>query len=307
MKKQYLKPTNLYQEASRRLNELRLIHHELKKRLNIYPEGKIHVVKNRLRIQYYLRKDPKEKSGVYLSKKEEEKIKTFLQKKYDEDAIKQVNLEIKILENILKKNNSNIEKLRKSYSDYPQEVKKHIIPIDVSDEDYVKEWLSIPYIHKPIPEEVPVYLTDNGERVRSKSELNIANMLYKMNVPYKYECPLTFSNGRTIHPDFTLLDIRNRREIYWEHRGMMDDRNYLKHTVQRVKDYRKEGIHVGENLLITEETSSIPLGTDEIESVIQHLLSSSEFDVFSQNVLGFMNSSGKPKNTIIDAEYRRKS
>lgn len=119
---------------------------------------------------------------------------------------------------------------------------------------------------------MPVYLTDNGEYVRSKSELNIANLLYKMNVPYKYECPLTFSNGKIIYPDFTLLDIRNRREVYWEHRGMMDDRNYLKHTVQRGKDYRKEGIYIGDHLLITEETSVLPLGTDEILSVIQHFL-----------------------------------
>lgn len=71
---------------------------------------------------------------------------------------------------------------------------------------------------------------------------------------------------------FTLLDIRKRREVYWEHRGMMDDRNYLKHAVQRVKDYRKEGIYVGDNLLITEETSVLPLGTDEILSVIQYFL-----------------------------------
>lgn len=200
MKEQYLKPTNLYQEAIRRFKELRSIQNKLKNRLNTYPEGKIHIVKSQSRIQYYLRTDPKDKSGVYLSKKEEEKIKTFLQKKYDEDVIKQVNLEVKILENILKKTNSNIDKLRKNYSDYPQEVKKHIRPIDILDEDYVKEWLSIPFVHKSIPEEIPVYLTDHGERVRSKSELNIANMLYKMNVPYKYECPLTFSNGRIIHP-----------------------------------------------------------------------------------------------------------
>ena len=53
---------------------------------------------------------------------------------------------------------------------------------------------------------------------------------------------------------------------------MMDDRGYLKHTVQRIKDYRKDGIHVGDNLIITEETASGPLGTDEIISVIKHFL-----------------------------------
>ena len=117
---------------------------------------------------------------------------------------------------------------------------------------------------------MPVYLTDRGERVRSKSELNIANMLNKMNVPYKYECPIRLSNGKIIHPDFTVLDVKKRREIYWEHRGMMDDRMYLKHAIERVKEYGKSGIYVGDNLLLTEETSTLPLGTNEIERLIRH-------------------------------------
>lgn len=267
MNRQYLSPTNLYQEAKRRLEELYLIQSKLEKRLKTYPDGKIHIVKNRNRVQYYLRMDSKDKSGVYLPKKEEKKIRTFLQKKYDEATIKQINSEIKNLEHLLKRVNSDI---RKNYSDYPQEIKQHINPVDVSDEDYVKEWLAIPYDRKSISEDMPVYLTDNGERVRSKSELNIANMLYKQGIPYKYECPLRLSNGKIIHPDFTVLDVRRRKEIYWEHRGMMDDRIYLKHAVERVKAYGKSGIYAGDNLLLTEETSTMPLGTNEIERVIRH-------------------------------------
>lgn len=120
--------------------------------------------------------------------------------------------EIKNLETFLEKFNSNIQEI---YSDYPTEIKKYIIPIDVSDEDYIKEWLAIPYERKMIPEDLPVYLTDNGERVRSKSELNIANMLYKMEIPYKYECPLTLSNGRTIYPDFNNYPTRNILGTSW--------------------------------------------------------------------------------------------
>jgi len=54
--------------------------------------------------------------------------------------------------------------------------------LDSGNEDYIREWLSIPYDRKIIPEDVPVYLTDKGERVRSKSELNIADTLYKMEI-----------------------------------------------------------------------------------------------------------------------------
>ena len=268
----YLEPTNLYEEAQRRLNELVFVRKTLESRLRTYPAGKIHITRKGTGIQYYLRKNSKDKTGTYLSKKDERNIKIFLQKKYDETAIKQVNAEISSLEHFLKYSKSNSEKLQNLYSEYPLEIRKYINPIDSSDEEYINQWLSVPYVHKAISEELPVFLTSHEERVRSKSELNIANLLCKMNVPYKYECPLTLSDGRIIYPDFTLLDIRNRREVYWEHRGMMDDRGYLKHTVQRIKDYRKDGIYVGDNLIITEETASVPLGTDEIISVIKRFL-----------------------------------
>ena len=45
MKTTYLTPTNLYQEAQRRLEELYSARQALEKRLKSYPEGKIRVVK----------------------------------------------------------------------------------------------------------------------------------------------------------------------------------------------------------------------------------------------------------------------
>ena len=83
----------------------------------------------------------------------------------------------------------------------------------MSDEDYIEQWLSQSYERKTISEDLPIYITEKGERVRSKSEINIANTLFKMNVPYKYECPLELANGIIIHPDFTLLDIDSRQAI----------------------------------------------------------------------------------------------
>ena len=94
-------------------------------------------------------------------------------------------------------------------------------------------------------------------------------MLESKGIPYKYECPLVLQNGIVIYPDFTLLDIRNRQEIYWEHRGMMDDKEYARNSVQRIKTLMRNGICIGKNLIITEETLTYPLGTDEIKTIIQ--------------------------------------
>ena len=97
-------------------------------------------------------------------------------------------------------------------------------------------------------------------------------MLDQYGVPYKYECPITLKNGKTVYPDFTVLNVRKRKILYWEHRGMMDDRDYARQAVFKAKHLRKNGIVLNDNLIITEETSTDPLGTDEIESVIKQFM-----------------------------------
>ena len=144
----------------------------------------------------------------------------------------------------------------------------------MSDEDYAAQWLSESYEGKDIPDYVPVYETKRGERVRSKSELTIANMLADRGIPYKYERPLTLMGGVVVYPDFTLLDVKRRRDIYWEHRGMMDDRDYARQAVFKMKSLMKSGILLGDNLIITEETTANPLGTNEIDAVIDQYFGS---------------------------------
>ena len=53
---------------------------------------------------------------------------------------------------------------------------------------------------------------------------------------------------------------------------MMDGQEYANHSVQRMREYQQAGIYLGEGLIITEETSSVPLDTGEIDRVIQHYI-----------------------------------
>ena len=267
--KKYLQPTSLYEEAARRCNEITEYCKIIEDRLGKYPKGKIHTVNKKGNVQYYLRNEENDKSEKYLSKRNQQIIKEYIQKRYDEKEYMLLKKEQKSLDKLLKNSANTIGKIRALYSENPLEVKNHINPVDISDEDYIQEWESKSYQGKEISTDCPVFITNKGEHVRSKSELNIANMLEKLNIPYKYECPLTLSDNRVIYPDFTVLNIKKRKIVYWEHRGMMDDREYAKHAVQRVKQLSKEGIVIGDNLVITEETQTCPLGTDEIEAVIK--------------------------------------
>lgn len=265
-----IKQSFLYEETRRRLKELKEIRAVTELKLKNAPEGIIHVISSSRKNQYYVRQNAKDKSGTYISRKQTTKIKKLLQKQYDEQILKALNNEITILERLINSRYADTKIIQQIYSNKPEEIKKYITPIDYSEVDYINAWKNEAYAGKEVSDNVPMYVTDNGERVRSKSELNIANMLYKFGVAYKYECPLKLNNGRVIYPDFTVLDVKNRKEVYWEHRGMMDDREYSRHTVKRIKEYNENGYFLGDNLIITEELSSEPLGTSDIKRVIQH-------------------------------------
>lgn len=264
--------TDLYDEAKKRYAELIATKGAIEELLANAPPGKIHVVKSDKRVQFYLREDCSDKSGKYISKTNENLIRTYLQKAYYEKALKSLCYEILHLEKFLTHTKNICDKIQKLYSDNPIEVRQYINPIDISDADYIKIWKNVTYIGKEVNAQLSYFKTENNELVRSKSELNIANMLCKYGIPYKYECPLRLNNGKVIYPDFTVLDIKARKEIYWEHRGMMDDRHYATDSVMRIKLMMKNNIYLGDNLIITEETSMNPLGTDEIEIIIKRFL-----------------------------------
>ena len=60
-------------------------------------------------------------------------------------------------------------------------------------------------------------------------------------------------------PDFTVLNIRKRKELYLEHFGMMDNPAYAEKAINKIQMYEQNGIYVGEKLMLTYETSKNPI------------------------------------------------
>lgn len=114
-------------------------------------------------------------------------------------------------------------------------------------------------------------LTDREERVRSKSELIIANALNSQNIPYRYEQKLTIK-GRDIYPDFNILNVRKQKEIIWEHFGLMDDPEYVAKTVRKISEYSANGFQIGDNLIVTFENNHTPLNTIQVNYYIKNFL-----------------------------------
>ncbi len=244
-------------------------------RLNSAPPGDIHMKSCNGSLQYYLRRNASARTGDYISKKDEKMIRLYLQKKYDSAIVRLLSEDLHKMEKGLGFASVFFERITSLYTSFPLEAQKFITPFVCPDEEYVKMWLAEQYEGLPFKEDDPIYYTDREdrkERVRSKSELNIANTLLRRGIPYRYEYPTLLKNGQTVYPDFMLLLVSLRKIYYWEHRGMMDNLDYVDGTVKKIKRYNRSGIIVGKNLIITEETGDYPLGTDEIENIIDSIL-----------------------------------
>lgn len=158
------------------------------------------------------------------------------------------------------------------YEKLHKERQKLVEPIILPDNEFLKQWENYKYKGKGFDENTPELYTDKNERVRSKSEVIIADSLYKANIPYRYECPLEINNSFVIYPDFTILNIKTRENIYWEHLGMMDDVGYAENAIQKINTYMQQGIYLGKNLLLTFETRNNPINHRTIDIVIDKYL-----------------------------------
>ena len=80
-----------------------------------------------------------------------------------------------------------------------------------------------------------VFQTNNGELVRSKSEMLIANEFHRLGILYEYELP--DDNIQNALPDFMLPEYEN---VIIEHLGLMTDAEYHKRWNEKAKQYEEE-------------------------------------------------------------------
>ena len=258
---------NLLKEREKYLRGLKS---EKEKELKAAPEGLLRVCNSRNRIQYYHRTNPKDFNGVYIKEKNIHLAKGLAQKDYNQKILRVIEKEL--------------ECIKKYFANYPErnveqvfeclhkERQRLINPIRETDEQYIQNWRNVKYDGRGFAEDVPEFYTSRGERVRSKSEWIIAELLEKEGIPYRYECPVCLKGFGKVYPDFTVLNVRTRREIYWEHMGMMDNPVYAEKAVNKIHTYEQNGIFQGEDLLITYETSKSSLNQKGIVRMIQRYL-----------------------------------
>ena len=96
-------------------------------------------------------------------------------------------------------------------------------------------WSDEPYNQSVYMSERKVHTTSRGLKVRSKSELLIAEKLYEHGVRFRYEQILSIG-GRDFAPDFTIR-TRSGKTIYWEHCGMTNNDQYMNAHKRKLEAY----------------------------------------------------------------------
>lgn len=245
-----------------RINKLNYLIGKKREALARAPEGSLRISRSHNTIQYY-------NGDSYICKKDRSLARQLAQKGYDEKVIDSAECEIAALELALLHYPELIAELvYQAQLDARMEL---IRPIITPDDEYVRKWLAEPYVHKGFPEDFPEIYSNKGDRVRSKSEKLLADMIFAHNVPYRYECPLENEYGDIIHPDFTILNVRTRELFYWEHCGKFDDPYYTSDLDDRLRFYGRLGIFPGQRLLLTTETSKRPIDMRLAEKMLKDI------------------------------------
>lgn len=251
--------------------QLHTISMELEKLKKQLPEnGRLHALRHGKTYQYYIRTPKDREPGKYIKKRDRATAANLAQLEYDERLIEHLHKRIRDL-NML--NTLSSDPFEAAFDQMAPGKKELIDPHYLSDEAYLRKWRDQTYAKMDFDEKAPEYYTRQGIRVRSKSEILIADILDEMSVPFLYEKPLLLSSG-IYHPDFTLLNIKERKEVYWEHFGMMDDMDYRNNAFKKIRKYEASGLFCPDSFIWTMETGRFPLDTKNLRRMVKEMKSS---------------------------------
>lgn len=182
--------------------------------------------------------------SVELTSEEVERIKIFLQSSRPPDA-----------ERVL-------ETLPEKYKDISESV---YFPKRAE----AKQWAQKPFNQSTFNPEEKIHMSIGGIKVRTKSELLIADRLELYDLPFRYEDTLGYRQY-SFNPDFSVMTTKGI--MYWEHCGMMNDPKYRRRNEWKLQIYNKIGVVPWKNLIITYDFEDGGLDLRIIESEIVNKL-----------------------------------
>lgn len=254
-------------------NEIAEYLEELKRRLaELQSEqipGKLEIKTNGKRPEYfYCTREGGVKHREYIPKARQEEVKRLAQQTYN-------NRIERVLTVLSKKRFLSYRQIERTIDGVYQNLhplrQALVIPVQETAEQQFSAWKAKPYQGLTFREGDPEgILTNNNERVRSKSEKILADLFLAQGIFYKYECPLFLRDEKIFYPDFTFYHPMRKQEIYWEHFGRMDLPEYALRSASKIRTYERNGIFLGDRLIVTFEGDSLILDSRSVQDLIDH-------------------------------------
>ncbi|SHG05165.1 hypothetical protein SAMN05720760_103170 [Fibrobacter sp. UWB8] len=245
----------------------------LKKSLKAAPAGTLNVSPHQGTFQYYRVLPSTGKKGRYISKEQRSLAQKLSQRDYDKALLVELQKQLKAIDKCIPACKPEQFGLlwQKLHPARRALVKPYVLP----DDEYSRLWTNLEYKGRRFDDAAPQLMSAKGERVRSKSEIIIADTLFRLGVPYRYEFPYKMCDGNrriTVYPDFTCLNVRTRQEFIWEHFGLIEDSGYAKNMIAKLELYAANDFFAGVNLLTSQESYEHPLNTVYVERVVRKFL-----------------------------------
>ncbi len=218
--------------------------------LNDLPDGTLLVYDKRGKRYYCQRLRPegnRKKEHRISINKDSEMILALARKKYVEAALEIVKKDIAVIDNAISQFIPvNEESVMDSFCIKYPELSKGIYYGKTDPE----AWVASHVPQKDFYVEDLKSVSAQGEDMRSGGEMYISSRLDHFGIPYRYEAPLNIPD-LNYNPDFTILRPRDRKIIYWEHFGKVNDYEYVLRNIGKVRDYIDYGIKPWDNLIMT--------------------------------------------------------
>ncbi len=114
--------------------------------------------------------------------------------------------------------------------------------------------------------------------MRSKSEVIIADNLYSAIIDYVYEQKFIGKDGTERYPDLTIEDSESGLTYYWEHLGMLANKDYRERWNAKLVWYREQGILPFEEgggvkgiLITSSDSEQGGIKSDEVAGLIKQV------------------------------------
>lgn len=206
---------------------------------------------------------------VYLGTADQEEVRQLQTKKFLQKSIKQIEVNCKLMERLVAKYQDIApdtinETLPKTYSLFPKADYNFINWGDLP------TWGNAEYDKNTKFPEGLKHRTVKGERVRSKSEVIIADILFLKGIEYHYEENLTIGK-EVIAPDFKVAVASQQRFRRIEHFGMIGDSKYLEECLWKIRLYVSNGFIPGDDVIFTFDTQDGEINAQMIEWIVERL------------------------------------